>query len=528
MKNNKYEIDMCNGSIMDKLISFALPLMLSGILQLMFNAVDIVVVGRFSGSQSLAAVGSTTALINVFTNLFIGISLGTNVLAARFYGAGKTKEMSETVHTSIALALVSGVAMAVIGLIFSRWSLEVMGTPEDVIAQATLYMQIYFLGMPFFMVYNYGAAILRAVGDTKRPLFYLIISGVINAVLNMILVIFFHMTVVYFNVERLGQPEELIPLIKPYYLVLLASLVFVMLFNGFKQFTDGITDTKTAMWILLGGNALNIVGNYILINGKLGFPELGLLGAGISTLFSRIAMVAVFAMIVLRSRRFLRYRVGFLRMGWSFPVFRQLNALGWPVGLQMGMETASFSLSAIMVGWLGTIALASHQIMLTISQFTFMMYYGMGAAVAVRVSNFKGQGDMENVRRSTYAGFHLIMAMEIILLSIVFVLRGQMGGWFTDSVEASALVASLFFPFLIYQFGDGLQINFANALRGISDVKPMMIIAFISYFIISLPVGYFCGFVLGWGLVGVWMAFPFGLTSAGLMLWLRFRYKTAR
>ena len=329
------------------------------------------------------------------------------------------------------------------------------------------------------------------------------------------LLLTFVMTVVYFNVERLGQPEELIPLIKPYYLVLLASLVFVMLFNGFKQFTDGITDTKTAMWILLGGNALNIVGNYILINGKLGFPDLGLLGAGISTLFSRIAMVAVFAVIVLRSRRFLRYRVGFLRMGWSFPVFRQLNALGWPVGLQMGMETASFSLSAIMVGWLGTIALASHQIMLTIS-------------VAVRVSNFKGQGDMENVRRSTYAGFHLIMAMEIILLSIVFVLRGQMGGWFTDSVEASALVASLFFPFLIYQFGDGLQINFANALRGISDVKPMMIIAFISYFIISLPVGYFCGFVLGWGLVGVWMAFPFGLTSAGLMLWLRFRYKTAR
>lgn len=149
----------------------------------------------------------------------------------------------------------------------------------------------------------------------------------------------------------------------------------------------------------------------------------------------------------------------------------------------------------------------------------------MGAAVAVRVSNFKGQDDMENVRRSTFAGFHLIMAMEVVLMSIVFVMRGQVGGWFTDSAEASALVASLFFPFLIYQFGDGLQINFANALRGISDVKPMMVIAFISYFIISLPVGYFCGFVLGWGLVGVWMAFPFGLTSAGVMLWLRFRYK---
>ncbi|CCY33206.1 Staphylococcal virulence regulator protein A [uncultured Blautia sp.] len=195
MKKNKYEIDMCNGTIMDKLISFALPLMVSGILQLMFNAVDIIVVGRFSGSQALAAVGSTTALINVFTNLFIGVSLGANVLAARFYAAGKDKEMSETVHTAITLALVSGVVMAVIGLVFSRWALEIMGTPADVIDQSSLYMRIYFLGMPFFMVYNYGAAILRAVGDTKRPLMFLIVAGVINAVLNMFLVIAFHMGV---------------------------------------------------------------------------------------------------------------------------------------------------------------------------------------------------------------------------------------------------------------------------------------------------------------------------------------------
>ena len=186
---------MCNGSIMDKLISFSLPLMLSGILQLMFNAVDIVVVGRFSGSSALAAVGSTTALINVFTNLFIGVSLGANVLAARFYAAGRQKEMSETVHTSILLALVSGVAMAIIGLIFSRGALELMGTPGDVIDQSSLYMKIYFLGMPFFMLYNYGAAILRAVGDTKRPLIFLIISGITNAVLNMILVIVFDMGV---------------------------------------------------------------------------------------------------------------------------------------------------------------------------------------------------------------------------------------------------------------------------------------------------------------------------------------------
>ena len=195
MKNNKYEIDMSNGTLMDKLISFSLPLMLSGILQLLFNAVDIIVVGRFTGRQALAAVGSTTALINIFTNLFIGISLGANVLAARFYASGKEKEMSETVHTSITLALISGLVMALAGVLLARFALNLMGTPNDVIDQSVLYMRIYFLGMPFFMLYNYGAAILRAVGDTKRPLFFLVISGMTNAVLNLVLVIVFHMGV---------------------------------------------------------------------------------------------------------------------------------------------------------------------------------------------------------------------------------------------------------------------------------------------------------------------------------------------
>lgn len=186
---------MVNGSIMDKMISFALPLMLSGILQLLFNAVDIIVVGRFSGSQSLAAVGSTSSLINMLTNLFIGISLGANVLAARFYAAGKHKEMSETVHTAIATAFVSGVIMIFVGILLSRPALELMDTPSDVIELSTLYIRIYFLGMPFFMLYNYGAAILRAVGDTKRPLIFLVISGVVNACLNMLLVIVFHLDV---------------------------------------------------------------------------------------------------------------------------------------------------------------------------------------------------------------------------------------------------------------------------------------------------------------------------------------------
>lgn len=186
---------MVNGTIMPKLITFAIPLMLSGILQLLFNAVDIIVVGRFSGSQSLAAVGSTSSLINMLTNLFIGISLGANVLAARFYAAGKHKEMSETVHTSILTAFISGVLMIFVGILFSRPALELMDTPSDVIELATLYMRIYFVGMPFFMLYNYGAAILRAVGDTKRPLIFLVVSGITNACLNLLLVIVFKMDV---------------------------------------------------------------------------------------------------------------------------------------------------------------------------------------------------------------------------------------------------------------------------------------------------------------------------------------------
>ena len=192
-KTSKYEIDMCNGSILDKLVSFSIPLMLSGILQLLFNAVDIIVVGQFTGNEALAAVGSTTALINVFVNLFIGISLGASVLAARFYATGQEKEMSETVHTSITLALISGIAMGIIGVIAAKGALELMDTPDNVLNLSTLYMRIYFMGMPFFMLYNYGAAILRAVGDTKRPLLFLIISGATNVLLNLLLVIQFHL-----------------------------------------------------------------------------------------------------------------------------------------------------------------------------------------------------------------------------------------------------------------------------------------------------------------------------------------------
>lgn len=329
--------------------------------------------------------------------------------------------------------------------------------------------------------------------------------------------------ILYFNIGNIGQPKELLPYIKPYYLVLLASIPFVMLFNAFKQFTDSITETRTSMWILLTGNLLNIIGNYVLIYGKAGMPEMGVVGAGVATLLSRVVMVALFLFVFLSRKKMRPYREGFFVLGWSRQLVRRLVSLGTPIALEMGMETASFSLSIIMVGWLGTIALASHQVMITISQFTFMVYYGLGAAVAVRTSYFNGQDDRDNVRHTVVAGLQVMVALELLLSGIIFLLRNHIGGWFTDSAEVSSTVISLMVPFFIYQFGDGLQINYANALRGIADVKPLMVIAFIAFFVISLPVGYFCGFVLNFGLVGVWMAFPFGLTSAGVMMWYRFK-----
>lgn len=194
-KKKTYEIDMCHGPLFGKILLFSVPLMLSGILQLLFNAADVVVVGRFAGSQSLAAVGSTSSLINMLTNIFIGLSVGTNVLIAHYYGAGQEKEVSDTVHTSVLLSVVCGIILTVMGVGLAKPLLELMGTPEDVLDKAALYMRIYFVGMPVMLLYNFGSSILRAIGDTKRPLYYLTAAGVVNVALNLFFVITMQMDV---------------------------------------------------------------------------------------------------------------------------------------------------------------------------------------------------------------------------------------------------------------------------------------------------------------------------------------------
>ncbi|MBR5360315.1 MAG: MATE family efflux transporter [Lachnospiraceae bacterium] len=195
MANRKYEMDLVNGPILKKILAFTFPLILSGILQLLFNAADMIVAGRFAGSIALAAVGATSSLINLLINVFLGLSVGSNVAIAHFYGAKMNNEVSEAVHTTITLALICGFILSILGIIISSPMLSVMGTPEEVLPHSVAYMRIYFLGMPVMLLYNFGAAILRAVGDTKRPLYYLTFAGVVNVILNVIFVVIFNMGV---------------------------------------------------------------------------------------------------------------------------------------------------------------------------------------------------------------------------------------------------------------------------------------------------------------------------------------------
>lgn len=194
-RKSKFSIDMCSGSIPKKMIRFAIPLMLSGVLQLLFNAADIIVVGNYAGDESLAAVGATTSIINLLTTLFIGMSVGANVLVANYIGAKMEKELSETVHTAMSVSVVSGVLLTVIGVIGAPVILKLMQTPDEVLELAVVYLRTYFMGMTAVMVYNFGAAILRAIGDTQRPLIFLSIAGVINVVLNLVFVIVFKLDV---------------------------------------------------------------------------------------------------------------------------------------------------------------------------------------------------------------------------------------------------------------------------------------------------------------------------------------------
>lgn len=352
-----------------------------------------------------------------------------------------------------------------------------------------------------------------------------VLRNAVAANTMMALIVVVPMVLLYMFVDRMGQPDELISLMRPYLLVNLLSVPFVCWLNVFKQFYDAVSDTKVPMYIFLGGNLLNIIGNYLLIFGVGGLPELGLLGAGISTALSRVLMLIVMVVIFFSHKRYRIYSEGYRKGQLNCKDFKRLNALGWPLAMQMGMETAAFSLMSVFVGWIGTTALAAHQIMLTISQVFYMVYYGMAAAVAVRVSYYHGQGDMQQLKDTTTAGFHIIMLIAVVVSVPFVLLRNEIGLWFTDDTEVCILVAQSIVPLILYQFGDGLQCNFANALRGIGCVRPMVISAFISYILVSIPLSWLLGIKLGFGLPGVWFTYPITLTLVGVMYYVSFRRK---
>lgn len=378
-----------------------------------------------------------------------------------------------------------------------------------------------------FIIFGTGFsfALTPLVGENlARNKKYVVSAWLKNSLLaNLLLsvVIVAVLAVIYFNVGNMGQPEELLPLIRPYFVVSVISIVFVMIANSFRQFVEGITEPSVSMWILLTGNLLNIIGNYILIYGKCGCPEMGLLGAGYSTLFSRIFMLAMFVLVFLFKPSYKPYRQGFLRM-WIVPKrLMRLTKLGIPIALQQGLEAATFSLTAIMVGWLGSLELAAHQVVIAISTVSFTIYLGLGSATAIRTSYCKGLNDWQQVRRYTVAGVHLGILVSFLTCVVLYLFRNQISFVFSDDPQVSLIVVTLLPILMLYQFVDGAQIILANALRGISDVKPIMWISFITNFLIAIPAGYVLGFPLGMGIQGIWLAYPIGFVFSVTLLGLR-------
>jgi len=326
----------------------------------------------------------------------------------------------------------------------------------------------------------------------------------------------------YFALPHMGQPEELLPLMRPYLVIQVCSLPFMVLAGAFRQFTDSINDTAVAMSVMLVGNVWNIVGNWLLIFGNLGFPEMGIEGAAWATFTSRVLILALTVAIFFLRPKYKEYVSHWRNLSVKLDDMKRLNRLGWPIAIQMGMEVASFTLVAIFLGWMGTHVLAAHQVMISITNLIFMFYIGISSAVSIRVSNYNGLGNMRGVRHASFAGIEMIYALGAVLSCVVFCFRYEISHMFTDNSEVAAIVASLCVPLVLYQVGDGMQVTFANALRGLGDVKKLMKYSFIAYLIVSLPLSYILGVLLDWKAFGVWMGFPFGLTTAGILYLRRF------
>ncbi len=361
----------------------------------------------------------------------------------------------------------------------------------------------------------HGNGNVKGVGTTVRN--GLLVNGIIGLIGLVLL------AVIYLFIDSFGQEPELLPLIRPYFVIVGISIIFALGFNVLKQFTDGICKPVVSMLFLMGGNVLNIFGNWVLIYGKLGCPELGLMGAGLSTLISRILMLLCFVLYIFKSEQFKAYAQAIKEALFSRVKMRHIFNMGYPVAIQMGLEASTFSFSAIMVGWISVTALAAHQVAITISQLFFLMMQGLSFALSILVSNCYGIKDYAGIHAYVKRGILMIFGTSLSLSILLYIFRYPAVGMFTDSPEVAEIAVVLFYVQYYYHIGDGIQLCFANVLRGLQDVKPIMYAAFVSYYLIAIPVAYVLGFKAGLGAVGVWLGFPIGLTLAGLFFYARYR-----
>ena len=360
-----------------------------------------------------------------------------------------------------------------------------------------------------------GTGNIKGIGITVKN--GLMTNGIIGGISIILL------TIIYFCLDHFGQAPELMPYIKPYFAIIGISTLFALGFNVLKQFTDGICRPMISMTLLMIGNLLNIFGNWVLIYGKLGFPEMGLTGAGISTLVSRALILLVFVVFIFKSKKMNEYARAIKDAILSRDKMKGVFKMGYPVGIQMALESSTFTFAAVMAGWLGVIQLAAHQVVITISQLFFLMMQGLSFAVSILVSNAFGRKDLGSVREYARKGYFMTLGISATLSALLYCFRYQAAGIFTDSPEVSAMAVSLFFLLFAYQFGDGLQLCFANVLRGIQDVRPIMYAAFVSYYLIAIPSAYVLGFKTSLGIHGIWLGFPIGLTLAGIFFYARYR-----
>ncbi len=326
----------------------------------------------------------------------------------------------------------------------------------------------------------------------------------------------------YCFLHRLGQPPELLPAIRSYYRIIWLSMIPVVVTHVYRQYCDATGHTSLAMWVFMAGNVLNIAGNFVLIYGHCGMPAMGLDGAGWATLAARAFMAVAYVLVVATSARYRDHWRGCLASAASRQQVAAMTRTSLPVALQMGMETGLFTASGIVVGWLGVTELASYQILLMLGNLGFMVYYAIGAGMAIRISHLAGVRDVQGIRQAARAGYGLILACTVLACT-VFLLAGHwIASAFTRDDAVIALAVSLIPVLALYQLGDATQVAFANALRGISRVGAMVKIAAVSYLVVGLPLLYLLAVTCGLGLTGVYLCFFVALLLAGILFWRGF------